>query len=235
MLISCKHYLRSFCKSSSPVAGGFTLIELIVVSAIILIITAFVLFQQTKFNSSTLLRSLTYSVALSVRQAQIYGTSVRESVSGSGVFGAGYGVYFPPGNTAQYYVFSDNNGNGAYDPDPDGAGPLVGEELPVYTLGTGYFVSNVCVTLLGGSTQQCYSGTGTLINTLTIFFRRPNPDACFATDVFPAACAKGATAQYSTAYVQLKSTGNGDTRSVKVSSTGQIAVCAPNLTDLTAC
>ena len=90
MLTSFKHFRRFFSKRAS----GFTLVELIVVSAIILVISLFILFQQAKFNSSTLLRSLTYSVALSVRQAQVYGTSVRGFSSGGTVaFGSGYGVY----------------------------------------------------------------------------------------------------------------------------------------------
>ncbi len=218
MLISSLHYLRSFFKRALPRSNrGFTLIELIVVSAIIVVITAFMLFQQSKFNSATLLRSLTYSVALSMRQAQVYGTSVRESSLGSGVFGAGYGVYFPAGNTGQYYIFSDNNSNGVYDS---------GEELPQYALNPGYVIENICVTLSGSATQQCIKGTASLITSLTVYFRRPNPDACFATNTVPGACASaGLPATYSVAYVQLKSTGNGDTRSVRVSANGQISVC----------
>ncbi len=196
------------------------------VSAIILIITVFIFFQQSKFNSATVLRSLTYSVALSLRQAQVYGVSVRESSPGSGVFGSGYGVYFPSGVTTQYYIFSDNNSNGQYDS---------GEELPVYTLGSGYTISNICVMLSGTANLQCASGTGTAITKLTVYFRRPNPDACFATDQASGACVTAASAVYSTAYIQVRSTGNGDTRSIKVSSTGQIAVCSANLTDLTQC
>ncbi len=41
-----------------------------VVVAIITFLTGIFLFQQKRFDSSTLLRSLAYSVALSVRQAQ---------------------------------------------------------------------------------------------------------------------------------------------------------------------
>src|SRR3989338_9825786 len=103
MLISFQHFRRSFTKKPK----GFTLVELIVVSAIILLITGFVMFQQSKFNSATLMRSLTYSVALSMRQAQVYGTSVREF---SGAFAPGYGVYIPAsgGSANTYYLFSPN-------------------------------------------------------------------------------------------------------------------------------
>ncbi len=225
------------CRSYSPKPRGFTLVELIVVSAIILLITAFILFQQGKFNSSTLLRSLTYSVALSVRQAQIYGTSVRESSPGSGIFSSGYGVEFDASLACTlsawtcYALFPDINSNGVYD-----SGSEAAPVATLFNLGSGYTISNICVTPVGGGALQCQTGTGTAINALTVYFRRPNPDACFATNLVPGACASASTpATYSTAYIQLKSSGNNDTRSIKVSSTGQIAVCAPNLTDLTAC
>lgn len=217
MWIFSKHSRSSFPK-------GFTLIELLVVAAVILVITVFILFRQSKFNSSTLLRSLTYSMALSVRQAQVYGTSVRESSTGSGIFAPGYGVYFPPSLPDQYYIFADSQpsplGNGAYD---------TGEELPKFTLGRGYTVSNLCAHRTTGE-RDCQSEGE--INTLTIFFRRPNPDACFSTNAYPGACAVGAEAPYDSAYVQMRADGV-DTRSIKITSTGQIAVCAPN-TDITA-
>lgn len=218
MLISFKHFRRFFSKPPK----GFTLVELIVVSTIILLISVFIFFQQSKFNSSTILRSLTYSVALSVRQAQVYGTSVRESSPGSGIFGQGYGVYIPSAGTATdntYYMFSDNNGDGAY---------TSGEELPVYRLGTGYRISAVCAVAVGGSTCNA-------LTSLTVYFRRPNPDACISSAVSPAACALGATEVYSRAYITVGNGGNTDSRSIKVTDTGQIAVCAPNLADVTTC
>ncbi len=222
MLIYFKHFRRSFYKRPAlSLSKGFTLIELIVVSAIILIITGFIMFQQAKFNSATLMRSLTYSVALSIRQAQVYGTSVKEF---SGTFAPGYGVYFPTSGASAntYWLFADivpaSVGDGAYTNST--------EALPTFTLGKGYIIGSLCAVQVGGST--CTS-----VSSLTVFFRRPNPDACIATNVAPAACAPGGTAVYSSAYIQLLSTGNNDTRRVKVSNTGQIAVCAPNTSTLT--
>lgn len=216
-----------FCRPLRA-ARGFTLIELLVVSLIIIIITTFVLFQQSRFNSTTLLRSLSYSVALSIRQAQVFGTSVRESAIGSGVFARGYGVYFPAPSSGiyQYYLFSDNNANGQYD---------AGESLPVYTLGRGYSLSRFCATLVGGASQHCSSDTSPTIDSLTIFFRRPHPDACFATSQAPGACQDGTGAVYQDAIIELRSTGSVSTRTVRVTSTGQIAVCPPNVTDYASC
>lgn len=211
-----KHFRRS---SRKP--RGFTLVELIVVSAIILLFTAFIFFRQARFNSTTILRSLTYSVALSVRQSQVYGTSVRETSPGSGVFAGGYGVYIPAvGASANtYYMFADANSNGAYD---------AGEALPVYKLGSGYAITSVCTVAVGAST--CTSPAS-----LTVYFRRPNPDACFASSAAPGACAVGALAVFSRVYITVANTNNNDTRSIRVSDTGQIAVCQPNLADVTQC
>lgn len=210
------HY---FSKLQKP-AKGFTLIELLVVSLIIIVLTTFILFQQAKFNSATLLRSLTYSIALSVRQAQTYGTSVRGfTPSGGGeTFSQGYGVYVPSAGTSAtaYYIFSDINNNGRYDP---------GEELPAFNLGKGYVINALQAVPTGQS-------AATAVSTLTIYFRRPNPDACFATT---GACTSDTESAYSAGYIQVRSTGNNETRSIKVASTGQITVCAPNLTTLTQC
>ncbi len=225
--------LRFFSKRG-PASRGFTLIELLVVSLIIVLITGFVLFRQQGFNSATLLRSLSYGVALSVRQAQVYGVSVRESAVGSGVFAYGFGTYF--GNSglvdsSHYLLFADANGNGQY---------AAGEELPRFTIGNGrgtdYLIKNICAHVIGGGDQcsctiasQC-TVTSPTITSLTIFFRRPNPDACFSTSQNPTACATATTpAVYDYAYVQIKPFNSTDYRTIKITSTGQIAVCKPNI------
>ena len=227
MLIYFKHFRRSSYKNPR----GFTLIELIVVSAIIILITTFILFQQSKFNSSTLLRSLTYSMALSVRQAQVYGTSVRgftPAAGGSATFGSGYGIHFPAGATPyQYYLFADaaspnDNGQRAADGSEDAVPPSP------FILGKGYSLSRLCVRV-GQSTPDCS------VSSITVFFRRPNPEACISSSAAPTACAPGVPPVYSSAYIEIKSSGNNDTRSVKVVTSGQIAICKPNLADLTQC
>lgn len=214
-------FLRRFCTNLQRPSRGFTLVELLVVSAIVLLFTALVFFRQARFNSSTILRSLTYSMALSVRQAQVYGTSVRESAAGSNIFAQGYGVYIPSVGSAAntYYIFADIDGDGAYD---------AGEGLPIYRLGSGYVLQSVCGVGVGGST--CTS-----LTSLTAYFRRPNPDGCFASNAAPGACALGASAVYSRAYITLANTASGDTRSIKVTNTGQISVCQPNIADITTC
>ncbi len=173
--------------------------------ALIVIITAVLMVRQSRFDSSTLLRSLSYSVALTVRSAQVYGTSVRVVSGQSG--SPAYGVYF--NNASSYLLFADNNGNGVYDSGTDTV-------VQTYQIGSGFQISKFCATPVSGA-QQCWqsAGGGTL-SWLTVYFKRPNPDALFATDV-------GGT--YNAAYIQISATNDTtNTHSITVSSTGQIAV-----------
>ncbi len=228
MLISFKHFQRFFTKKALR-SGGFTLVELLVVSSIILLMTSYIFFQQSKFNSTTLLRSLTYSIALSVRQAQIYGTSIKGTTVAQasctagtydlGVcFAKGFGVHVAGPDVDSYVIFADLDGDGAYDS---------GEELPLFRLGNRYTISGLCAVLVGQST--C-----TTPAKLTIFFRRPNPDACISSNT-DGACAMGATALYSSAYITVTNSGNTDTRSIKVTETGQISVCPANVAPPNSC
>lgn len=198
-------------------SSGFTVIELLVVSVIIVVITGFVLFRQAAFNSSTLLRSLAYSVAQSVRQAQLYGTSVRGFGESGAVFAPGHGIYLAKADPATYYLFADV--------DNDGQRPAgTTEDVDAFSIGTGYQVGKFCAITAVGAVEVCSDNDA--ITSLTIHFRRPNPNACIATSAAPGACAVGAASTYSSAYIQLRSA-SGDTRRVTVTSTGLIDVGAP--------
>jgi len=197
-------------------ASGFTLIELLVVVSIMLLLTTLFLFRQQQFNSATLLRTLSYSVALSVRQAQVYGTSVREldttTVSATPTFAPAFGLYFAGTSASNYILFADINNNGQYDP--------ANETIQTFTLPSSYVINGVCAVLANG-TERCTSGTldtsgVATITHMHVLFRRPNPEAVFTSSITPAEV-------YTSAYIQLG--GNtSSTRSVTISSTGQIVV-----------
>ncbi len=183
---------------------GFTLIELIVVISIMLVITSVFLFRQQQFNSSTLLRSLGYSVALSIRQAQVYGTSLLEF---GGTFDAkSYGVNFNRNTPTTYVLFADTGSipNGTY----DGAAELV----DTFNLGQGFTISKFCGILAVGG-EVCSPS----IDYLNIYFIRPDLDANFRSS--------NLAHTYTSAYIQVTAPG-GATRNVTVSNTGRIAVCA---------
>ncbi len=224
------HHLRSFFKKPRTRVGatrGFTLIELLVVMAIMLIVTGVMLFKQSKFDSSTILRGLAYSVALSMRQAQVYGTSVLGNATSAGnctttsggfyntttgtCFASAYGVFFNSSSPGQYTLFADLNSNGKYDS---------GEDVKVFTLGTGYTVSQFCATGANGGSAvtRC---SPSVINSVSVVFKRPNPDAQFYAD-FNGTPVSGDI--YSSVTIQIQS--QGDTTAVRkatVTSTGLIS------------
>jgi prepilin-type N-terminal cleavage/methylation domain-containing protein len=222
MLISFKHYRSSFRRA-------FTLIELLVVVGIITVITGFVLLQQAKFNSSTVMRSLAYSVALTIRQAQVYGVSVR-AVSGSATFAPGYGVYF--NNPTNYKLFADTSNASGNSGVFDGGDTVV----KTFNLNSGYNIVCYCG-ILNSTTAHCSAkiasyadpngycpvGSGALTWLMT-YFKRPNPDATITSSAAEA---------YLGAYVVINSGGNNDVRAIKVSTAGQISVCALNSNPLT--
>lgn len=221
------HLFHSYFKQRGREKGaprGFTLIELLVVLTIMVIITATLLVQQSRFDSATLLRSSAYSVALSVRQAQVYGSSVVGSTTVSqancggtyannACFSSAYGIHLNIGSPNSYVLFADLNNDGMYE---------LGEDTKIFTLNPSFKISNVCVTV--GAINRCWNPTA--INNLDILFRRPNPDACFSTELSESAgaCAAG-TPIYSKACIQLMSHNDATAiRNINISVTGEITV-----------
>src|SRR3989344_9636523 len=89
---------------------GFSLIEIVVVMAIFMTISSVVVVSQRRFGGNLLITNLAYDVALTMRQAQVYGISVRKvkAVSdpeGIAQFERSYGIHI---GTAGYYIlFAD--------------------------------------------------------------------------------------------------------------------------------
>lgn len=186
-------------KLDSPVRG-FTLIELLVAVSIFVIISTVVLANHARFNSSVLLGSLAYDIALSIREAQVYGVSVRQFDSG---FSVGYGIRFSSADS--YALFVDTNDNQQYD---DGVDSI----LRTYTLQHGHTIAQFCGITSEGA-EECSSG-GTPIAHLDVVFVRPDPDAIISSNE---------PGRYSSARVVVSSP-NGESRTVTVASTGQISV-----------
>ena len=185
--------------------AAFTLIELLVVMAIFMIISLLILANHSKFNSSVLLGSLAYDIALSVRQAQVYGVSVQQ-LQNTTNFNVGYGIHFA--GSSSYFLFADTNGNNVYD---SGVDTIVTN----YSVTQGHFIKQFCgITANGG--QQC-SDDPSPITSLDIEFVRPNPDANISSN-FPGL--------YSFGKIVVASP-SGETRTVTIASTGQISVTNP--------
>ncbi len=151
--------------------AGFTLIELLVSIAIFIIITSVAVWNNSQFNSTILLTDLGYEIALSVRQAQVYGITVKAPASCisssncpaslSGGFGSGYGIDFDMNSSTSYILFEDGKTGAApdhiYQPS---------EQLENFAIGRGYSIARICV-----------PGISSHISTLAVSFIRPEPEA----------------------------------------------------------
>ncbi len=188
--------------------GGFTLVELLVTIVIFVLLTSLVLFSQGNFNNTVLLNNLAYDLALSIRQAQDYGTSIREFASSTPLFSS-YGMYF---NTTvsnkNFVLFADTTGDNRYNGSVALCPANDPECIQKYSINNGSFIKSICA---GADSAHCNA----IASYMNIMFKRPNPDAGIYMDANP-------TAQ-NYAAITLSSV-SGTTRTVVVTSVGQIYV-----------
>jgi len=189
-------------------SAGFTLIELLVVCAIIIVVTGLILIDNNKFGGEVILENLAYDVALSVRQAQVYGIAVNRF--GSNTFTAGYGIHFASASPSTYVLFADLKGNGMYDPSYSPS-----ELVQTINLTQGYAITNLCATPASSNTETCG------LSSLDILFKRPEPDAYISQNGISAITSPAALQQE--ARILLISP-KGQIVPVEVDATGQISV-----------
>ncbi len=180
--------------------------ELVVVMAIFTIMTIVVMANLPAFRSRTSLDLLAEEVAITIRQAQVFGVGTR-------VFETefpSYGVYFSI-DPQSFVLFGDSDGDNTYD-------------VPTELREQFQFRGGVGITELEG----CYnSDCSSLIDlpTLEILFHRPEADASFGSN--------GVPLDPSPSYVRITlSSVNNPTdgqRYVIVWNTGHIYACNPIL------
>ncbi|HEY1037720.1 MAG TPA: type II secretion system protein [Candidatus Paceibacterota bacterium] len=153
--------------------AGFTLAEMIIVIAIFGVISSIALFDQARLSSSTLLTNMAYEVALAVREAQLYGISVRSSESGD--FSQEAGMYVNIARPKEVLVYSNvaSSDNPGFD-----AG--IGEERAQYVFSNQRTnrIKAICVGNLetsGAPTEPCGPSAFSAVSELNVVFRRPNP------------------------------------------------------------
>lgn len=198
--------MRLFPQNSRSAAAGFSLIELLVVIFIVTIIATVVLVRHASFNSTTLLNNLAYDIALTIRQAQAYGVSVRSTSADT--FQSAYGVHFTHADRTSFVLYQDLRGDDVSDPPNnfyDGPDELVEQ----FTLGRGYTVKDACSFILGAASNTCFSGG---LPYLDVAFKRPNPDAIV----------NGVTSQ--NACVVVTDAREEATRTITILTTGQISI-----------
>lgn len=185
----------------TPQHRGFSLIELIVVVSIFTLISSIVLVNHTRFNGSILLGSLAYDIALSIREAQVFGVSVKQYGAG---FQLGYGIRFS--DKTSYELFVDTNKNRLYDAEDT--------IIRTYGIQNGFSVKQFCG-ITADNVSHCSTDTQNPITHLAVVFLRPDPDAFMSSNE--------PNVLYSRGTITITAPGGG-TRAVSVASTGQISV-----------
>jgi prepilin-type N-terminal cleavage/methylation domain-containing protein len=186
---------------------GFSLIELLVVTAIFVIISGITLASHSRFGGQVVLENIAYDIALSVRHAQLYGIAVRRTSAGS--FDVGYGLHFS--SPTSYELFFDSlsvTGNGVYDCDAQNPGAC--ELVEATTIVGGHRISDLCVRPVGLPGYDCD------VSEIDVLFKRPEPDAYIRKngEIAPL---------YEAAQIILESP-RGQQKAVIIEHTGQISV-----------
>lgn len=221
--------------------AGVTLIEMLVVVAIIAIVSSVIMFNYSDFSSNVSVRNLSQEVALAIRKAQTYATSVR-SVDGTAIVDssayAGYGISFSTNDIAADQYLPSNKRFMLFVDIPEGSG-TDSEYTGTYTqvqsqaCGTPTSSYNECIesfgittsdkilAICGGTDVASYSSdvsTCTSVGSVDISFKRPSPDAKIIYTPQNGTPIRSAYAQ-----IVLESA-KGLKRAITVWNTGQISV-----------
>lgn len=158
-----KKKLNSFLNPSKEASNaGFTLVELMVVVSIVAFFSALIIVSHRRFGDSIAINNLAYDVALSVREAQIFGTSVRGQSLSLSSFDHAYVVRFVESDPTKYQQCIDLNDNGFCNLDQ-------GELLQGFEIGKGNFIKDLC--RVDSGVEDC------TITRMHVSFLRPDPDA----------------------------------------------------------
>lgn len=216
---------------------GFTLIEFIVIISIFAIMAAVALFNFNGFRSNVALNNLTHDIALTIRQAQVFGWSTQTVGLVTDVDGNNLqqkqGVYFKydPGTQSygqEFILYSKENPfntfDGAFNEDPNSGDQIVDT---IKIQGTSR-IAAIYTARTRRELTELVPGTGLPIGgnpvsgSVSVAFARPRPEALFYDGANPLA---GSEKQYLGIYVRGSNDAN-DTRVrvITVSQFGEINV-----------
>lgn len=106
--------LRMYSRTSFKFIRGFSLVEVMITIAIIMVVTTIVVIKYGSFNSTMLLKSQAYEMALNLREAQVFAISVRTGSASATAFRDAYGLHFDTDTPNQYLLFLDTNEDSRY-------------------------------------------------------------------------------------------------------------------------
>jgi prepilin-type N-terminal cleavage/methylation domain-containing protein len=185
---------------------GFSVLEVLITALIIGIITAIVLVRYGAFNSTVLLNSQAYELAIDLRETQVFSISV---LGRSSQFREEYGLYFDLNNPQEYQLFLDNNANDDVVPAYYNDGSVSGQtdeavDVP-YLIDSRFEIISLCI-------EYCTIG----VDNLSVSFKRPDFDAQF----YSAGFGEAGSAQIIIASVEDPTA----VRAVSISPTGQFDI-----------
>jgi prepilin-type N-terminal cleavage/methylation domain-containing protein len=211
-----------FSKKHINYVRGFTLVELMISITIFVIMSALLVAKYGTFNQSVLFTNLAYDIALTLRTAQTYGLSVRntESAGSDPLFQYPYGVAFCAkaggcGNgfdNTNMILYADFNVNGRYDGEP------TDKIVSTYYIKRGASIRSIC------SIENC--DPSAYKDFLAISFIRPYPDAIICFESGSRTCIDDGQANIRIsplAEIMLQSS-DGSLRAIYVRRSGQISV-----------
>jgi Tfp pilus assembly protein FimT len=197
-------------KLSDKIAqAGFTLVEFVVILAIFAIMAGVALFNFRGFESRVTLTNLAHDIALTIRQAQVFGISASESIQLSDtVFESKTrGVHFLFNEETKEFdktftIFVDRTppNDGLYNERTD---PTVDQ----ITINSSDRVTRIM--LDNGSSEAAAS------DDVHISFTRPKPDATILST--------GSTTSYQAATIVIESL-TGEEREIHIQKSGQISI-----------
>lgn len=186
------------------------MIEMVVSVGIFVVITTVVLANYQKFLNTVSLSGLASEIAVSIRQAQVYGQNVREFAE-SNTFPS-YGAFFDANVTGSFILFADIvGGNKRYD------GTSLCETSDTECLEKFSIQSRASVVQLCGNKKTSPPGVCGL-SSLDIAFTRPNPDASII------GVNGGSPTVYSDAEIVIGAVNEAAQKTVVVWANGQISV-----------
>jgi len=163
----------TYRSGTTIMSKGFTLIEMMVVIAIFGILTAIVVGNYSKFTNDTILTNMAYEMALSIREAQIYGVAVSNRDTD---FDNKFGINFTTatGDGSVFHLFEDSNNDNEYGSSGSCSG--IGGDVcqQEYILQRGVKI----VDLRTSSNSSVCSNP----DVLNIIFDRPNPEPIITCD-----------------------------------------------------
>ena len=196
---------------------GFTVIELLVSTGIMLLIMGVVLANYPSFRARTSLSSVAREIGLLIREAQVYGLAVKRFSLSDKTYPP-YGIHLNNTNSKEIVMFGDlmpgGETEGVYD-SGDGCGGKETECIRRLTINGAVNIIKFCVLEGGGDGYTAEEICN--ISQLNISFRRPDPEAFIIVN--------DSSRRYNGANIYLQSNREpAEERVIRVWVTGQISV-----------